>query len=218
MVKEDFSYLMSNEYLALRDGLKLNRKFVFERPLLIVGGAFAANAIFKSQEYFTDILGITVIIILYFNLWFTMNRLKSSARIISYIRLFHEGKFKELWFGCENSLVEYRKWCLNNVEKFKKIKSDYSKKKQYDSGRFCGPIFSFHLVMILIIMFTVILSKCQDSITNHLIEMYCSFSLYILILILSFKFWIPKIIRNSILAETEIWEEIMENLKVIKTK
>ena len=110
---------MSDEYRVLREELKINRQFIFERPLLIIGGALASKAMLGFTEPFSDLLIVFVILLLTFNLWFTMNRLTSSARIIGYIHLVHEGEFRENWKGWENSLSMYRDWCIENNDNAK---------------------------------------------------------------------------------------------------
>jgi len=44
------------------------------------------------------------------DLWFTVNRLQSAARIASYISLFLEPEGKLNWIGWENSLRAHRIW------------------------------------------------------------------------------------------------------------
>ena len=132
--------LLSNEFNALREELRINRKFIFERPLLIVGGAYAANALFKSTSPNSEFLGLIVVFILFYNLWFTINRLKSSARIIGFIKIFHESEYKYSWIGWESSLIKYRNYCKNNKEKINSIRKKYLNMEQYDTRRFYSPI------------------------------------------------------------------------------
>jgi len=88
--------IADQEYSFLREELDMNRRFVFERPLLIVGAALAAAVPLADKRAFF-LLPLPFLAVLLFNLWFTINRLQSSARIIGYIQLVHEGE--KNWIG-----------------------------------------------------------------------------------------------------------------------
>ena len=97
------------EYKSLRQEHENNRKFIFERPLLIVGATFA-SAMTVADKGFLVLLPIPFLALLLFNLWFTHNRAESSARIVSYLQLVHEGVCPVNWIGWENSVRLYRQW------------------------------------------------------------------------------------------------------------
>jgi hypothetical protein len=105
------THVVQEEYNFLRTELETNKKFVFERPLLIIGTGMAALGTLYDVK--AILLGpIPFLTILYFNLWFTENRLKSSARIVAYLQLVHETK-QLVTPGWESALRAYRR---TNVE------------------------------------------------------------------------------------------------------
>jgi len=129
--------LIPDEHKFLRTELETNKKFVFERPLLIVGTGMAVlgtlydvNAILFGP--------IPFLAILYFNLWFTQNRLRSSARIIAYLQLVHEAK-ELISPGWESALREYRE------ARTKEAKHKQAVDTKYDNLEFYSPIFHFHV-------------------------------------------------------------------------
>ena len=94
------------EYESLRNELNENRRYVFERPLII----FTAACIFfdyVSKTEYAMLFPCLIILLLLFNLHFTANRLFSNARIIAYVRLFIEKKHPK-HFGWETFLEAYR--------------------------------------------------------------------------------------------------------------
>lgn len=74
--------MFEKEYETLRQELSDNKKYVFERPLLIITAAFIFSD-FVLETPFAMLFPILVIYLLLFNLKFTRNRLNSSARIVS---------------------------------------------------------------------------------------------------------------------------------------
>ena len=127
----------SDEYHFLRTELETNKKFVFERPLFIIATGMAIlGALYEAKVII--LAPIPFLAILYFNLWFTQNRLKSSARIVAYLQLVHETKHLKTP-GWESVLRIYRKTkiALSNDEL--KVDTDY------DNIGFYSPIFHFHV-------------------------------------------------------------------------
>ncbi|MCG8459848.1 MAG: hypothetical protein MI919_26510 [Holophagales bacterium] len=96
------------EYQSLRQELLESKRYVFERPLLIAAAGIAALGAFKDVQAAPVPLVITGLLL--FNLWFTVNRLRSSSRIVAYIHLQLEGQPLAPWCGWETSLRLYRKW------------------------------------------------------------------------------------------------------------
>ena|SRR5260370_5149930 len=138
------------EYRFLRQEHEANRKFVFERPLIIVAGTLAA-ALGLSEKGILGLLPIPFLSVLAFNLWFTFNRIESSARIVAYLSLVHEGPSPVLhWVGWENALRAYRQW-LFRVRAGDEERPSQTSIDQFDSMRFYGPIYLFHLVLGLIV-------------------------------------------------------------------
>jgi hypothetical protein len=143
------SDIRGEEYRFLRQELEMNRKFVFERPLLIVTATLTA-AITLTQRELLGVLSLPFLALLAFNLWFTFNRLESSARIVAYIQLVHESdKFSAVRW--ETALRAYRQWCFL-VKKGKAESPEITPEiRQYDSMAYYGPIFYFHLFLAVLV-------------------------------------------------------------------
>jgi hypothetical protein len=134
----------------LRAEVAANKKLVFERALLIAGAALAATLLPKDAKGI-ELLGIPAMGALAFNLWFTVNRLTSSSRIIAYVQLFHESKNDLTWVGWENALRLYRVWRARCGEEKSKTEEQYEEITQYDNLSFYKPILALHLAMAVAI-------------------------------------------------------------------
>jgi hypothetical protein len=155
--KEQFKI---EEYKALRQEHENNRKFIFERPLIIVLGMTAAFFGVKNgegMEDFVQLIPSLFLAILAFNLWFTYNRMISSARIVTYIRLFHENKQNNYLIRWENRLHDFRVWTVSNR---KKIKVFQREAKLTSSMEFYIQIFVFHVIVGIFFLIIVFL-KCE---------------------------------------------------------
>ena len=73
------------EYDALRRELDEGKKYVFERPLLLITLGIASARFAEKEQY---IIGISPMLIglLFFNLWFTANRIQSMSRNITLLQ------------------------------------------------------------------------------------------------------------------------------------
>lgn len=96
------------EYDTLRQELLEAKRYVFERPLAILALAVAAIQFFDKPQ--AVVIPVAVAFVTLFNLWFTVNRLQSAARIAAYIQLVLEGPERYQWVGWEKSLRAYRIW------------------------------------------------------------------------------------------------------------
>lgn len=101
--------LYVEEYKALQEEHRNNRKLIFERPMLIVGvGGIVAQCAGKPE--FAEIVLAAALFTLAYNLWFTWNRLQSDGRIVAYIQLVLEPWSRYEWIGWESALVRYRNY------------------------------------------------------------------------------------------------------------
>lgn len=135
------------EHKYLRAEIESNKKLIFERALLIAGAAFAANLVPKNTIG-VELLGPPSMLALAFNLWFTVNRLKSNARIIAYIQLFHESSKKLTWIGWENAIRLYRHWNIVCPKKMEEAKMKFDDIIEYDNLTFYKPIFLLHIALV----------------------------------------------------------------------
>ncbi|MCX6322346.1 MAG: hypothetical protein NTX93_11180 [Bacteroidia bacterium] len=130
--------MFEKEYETLRQELNENRKYVFERPLLIITAALVFFE-YIAKTPFIMLFPNIIIFLLLFNLKFTSNRLNSSARIVSYIRLFIEKKDPSN-YRWESFLSKYRE--------------DRNKK----GLRYYPTIYWFHILTVLIfVLFEILL-------------------------------------------------------------
>lgn len=133
--------VMLEEYKVLRQELEMNRKFVFERPLLIVGATLAG-----ALSPRVGLLPIPFLGVLLFNLWFTFNRLWSSARIVAYIQLVHEGTNELDWIGWENALRKFRSTAFRLDQASGRGGKSKETPDSYDPMGYYGPLFYFHFI------------------------------------------------------------------------
>jgi hypothetical protein len=147
---------MHEEHRQLRQELNVNRRFVFERPIVIAGVGLAGYA-GLADKLDLRLLPVPILALLLFNLWFTYNRLLSNARIISYIQLVHDPTGSRSWVGWETALHHYRTWFACNREAWSEAQKESS--PQRDSMGFYTPIFRFHLSIGTIFCIFVVLSR-----------------------------------------------------------
>ena len=95
------------EYEMLREELSESKRYVFERPIALVVIAGVLLGVERTELF--PFLPPIVVAVLTFNLWFTINRLESGARIVGYLSVCHEPRGIGRWIGWENSLELYRK-------------------------------------------------------------------------------------------------------------
>jgi hypothetical protein len=128
------------EYETLRQELNENKKYIFERPLVIITAAFVIFG-YASDQDFIMLFPPVIIFLLLFNLKFTSNRLNSSARIVAYISLFIEKRNSEN-FQWESFLSEYRLRVKDN---------DTKNEKDNEEGlRYYPLIYWFHIISALL--------------------------------------------------------------------
>ncbi len=207
------SDIRTEEYKFLRQEHENNRKFVFERPLVIVGGTIATGFAF-AEKGILGLLPLPFLLILWFNLWFTHNRLQSSSRIVAYIQLIHETNQNVPWIGWENALREYRNW-IHREEKYHKSLS-IDDIKQSDNMTFYKPIFYFHLINGII--FTIIFLMQSEQIkrlSESRVQLGDIFYLTIniialIIFILGFIPYAPKKLKNETERKRHIWKDILK--------
>lgn len=211
------------EYRCLREEHLRNRGYIFERPLLILSiVAFVAQYLIQSNELY-DIQGQytlaplvklvmfpILIVILYFNLSFISERIKSDSRLVAYTQLFHEDDLAP-WVGWETSLRHYRKWMklnMRNVEK--RLRNQIENESVFHIGWFYPKIYYFH------IFFTIILSCIWCFVAYQVNKI-----LLVVILIISFFFLYLFVrlhnskLENQLERERAIWHLVfMESWKV----
>lgn len=154
---------IAHEYDTLRGELLQNKKYVFERPLLIVTAAGVA-AVQLSGNPLALLLPFLLIVILLINLWFTVNRLRSMARIAAYIDLVLEGN-PNAWIGWERSLRKHRIWTKqHSLQERRTALSKYAKDEAIpDALMFYGPLLLLHVVMVIMALSISVLTLAAKS-------------------------------------------------------
>lgn len=147
--------LISAEYSSLRDELLRDKQYIFERPLLIITAAGIASVQLSGQPSVV-FLPLLLAILLLSNLWFTVNRLRSGARIAAYIAVVLEPGSCAKWIGWENSLRLYRIWTkVKNAEEQRNETEKYMNRQAIpDAMMFYPPLWLLHLVMALVALGT----------------------------------------------------------------
>ena len=151
------SEIRIQEYATLREELLQNKKFVFERPLLIITAAGVA-AVQLSDKPTVLLLPVLLITTLLINLWFTVNRLRSMARIAAYIAVVLEAA-PHLWIGWENALRKQRIWRKSH---FRKIRKDILAKHLEDDA--VSDSMNFYWILFLLHAATVLIAFSASSI------------------------------------------------------
>lgn len=157
----------SGEYQSLRTELIDGRKFVFERPILIVMAAIAAFEF--TGNFVINFVPAVLVLLLIFNLWFTFNRYRSLARISAYINVVLEGDFPVKWIGWETFLRYHRMWQqeigIRKTESLALQSEHYNKQAATSGMMFYHAIYKFHKVIIISSIFVSFL-LCYINITS----------------------------------------------------
>ena len=202
---------MQEEYNSLRSELETNKKFVFERPLLIIGTGMAVLGTLYDVD--AILLGpIPFLAILYFNLWFTENRLRSSARIVAYLQLVHETK-ELISPGWESALRNYRKM------KFGKSADQPQVDTDFENLGFYSPIFHFHVWLGSFVAAAMIFGALVSN-WSTLNELFISLSILnglsiLVYVVASFKFPV-KHVRSEIERDRSRWCRVLESSTEVK--
>ncbi|MCJ7481870.1 MAG: hypothetical protein MUO31_02785 [Thermodesulfovibrionales bacterium] len=197
-------YSEEKEYETLRAELLGGKKYVFERPILIITAALASFQLLEKDH--AIYLAPIVIWLLSFNLWFSVNRMGSIARIAAYIQLVLEDGDSQ-WFGWETSLRKYRKWLKNGNLNVKNIQINDD--SVYDNLGYYPVIFYVHvfaiwLSTVLIIAYAVVSSSiltgiiaCISLISSGIFTIYALKNS-------------PRIIRPQIEQNRQIWKNVFK--------
>ena len=205
--------LMIEEYKVLRQEHENNRKFVFERPLILLATLLAAVANFKEPPSLAqEVLPLIFLTGLWFNLWFTYGRMISSSRIVAYIQVVIEGSSVK-WIGWESALTAFREWQYKVKEKIETepvVPTD-----QIDGNGIYVYVFYFHLVSG--VLFSVVsLSRsewiqricCGVATSTDWIWLLCHVASQTLFLLGSLQFR-PSKARPAIRFYSAVWQRIL---------
>lgn len=200
------------EYESLRNEMLLNKQHIFERPLLIIGAAGVAASQLQGESliYF---LPAALIAFLWLNVQFTSDRIRSTARIVAYISVFHEtNRFK--WVGWENALREYRSWENKNKKKRQEIiESSRTKSDRPKALVFYPSVYWIHIIPAF---FCLIATAGVLFIKNENIGRIAAVvtgALFISFVIATWKYN-PNVMSSSIEEQREMWHAVFDDLPV----
>ena len=186
MLDKNHGITMSLEYQSLREELKENKKYVFERPILTIVAIFA-GAQFIDKHYLA-ILPVVAILLFLFNFWFTVNRLRSSTRIIAYIQTILEGDSKENWIGWETFLREQRVWLKKPLEKRKQLIKIHTQTNAIPHALFYyPPIYYFHLLAVIVAFVFSIVFVLKSATVENIVAFIASIISTIIFIVYSIK-------------------------------
>lgn len=205
----------SEEYRSLLEEHRMNRVYIFERPIIILGLAGVATQYFYKSSIGQLILAALIFLLCY-NLWFVGNRLQSDARIVAYLQLVHEGELSANWFGWESALREYRRWTRFHIKKGdldNLIKSATDFDVVPDGLLFFPAIAILHTVMALVAFCAALIrwSEYRAISENAIIENVSMFAAILAMTI--FLFYAlgplyPNKLRASIENERAKWKSV----------
>lgn len=209
------------ERTFLRGELETNKKFVFERALLIAAAGFGAT-LFPDEAKGIGLLGFPIIGALAFNFWISTNRLLSSSRILAYYQLFHESVEGFNWIGWENSLRLYRIW--RKHEKFEnercQAETEFEKTSEYDHLSFYRPILALNIATAFLIAGLMSFRIWSEGplytpVGPVSVSVMCSFNLATAVV---FSVWAPltfrpKRLENAVEKELVRWKVIHESFE-----
>lgn len=158
----------ANEYATLREELLQAKRYVFERPLVIV--ALGIGFLTTLEMKYAGALALVLASLIVFNFWFTVNRLMSAARIVAYIQLALEEFAADKWIGWESSLRYYRKW-LKRDSSLANILVDKEMDKDAipDAMLHYPPIYQLHIaIMAACGLAAIILAVLSPSTVNSI--------------------------------------------------
>lgn len=192
------------EYETLREELDLNKRYVFERPILIVTVSLAA--INFGTDIWVPYIPAFITALLCFNLSFTVNRLFSSARIIAYISLVVERNHKP-YIGWENTLQLHRELAsmLGSKRIDKIIKDELVEEAVPRKGYGFYPVIYFFHVFILVVTYaSLFVNKYEPSIGMIIISGIST--TYFVFLLFRYS---TKRLRKNLLYERALMEKVL---------
>jgi hypothetical protein len=193
------------EFEALRNELLQGKRYVFERPILIITVSIAFIQFIDRQ--FAVYFPIIIIGLLSFNLWFTVNRMGSIARIVAYIQLILEDKSSK-WFGWETSLRHYRKWSKLNKNAADKIKID--DESVYDNLGYYPTIYYLHIIVTIVVFLVLTIYTVYHPESKNIIINIITLAILILFIIYAIR-KSPKKIKPQIEKNRQIWKMVFND-------
>jgi len=203
--------LRSQEYSTLREELLQAKRYVFERPLLIV--ALGVGGLTTLEIEYSAALGLVLASLILFNFRFTVNRLMSAARIVAYVQLELEKGTTESWSGWESSLRYYRKWLKQDPAAAKaEVEAAMDKQAVPDAMLHYPPIYQLHMALMAA---ATVGSVAVTVVAPSIVNIICSVG----VLALAANFgaasnrYRPSVISALIERNRVIWSRVFEYMR-----
>ncbi|TAL69962.1 MAG: hypothetical protein EPN82_04925 [Bacteroidetes bacterium] len=204
-------FQIDKEYETLRTELFKVRQYIFERPIIIITGSIALIQLIEKQ--YSIYLPIIIIGLLLFNLWFTVNRWRSMARILAYIQIVLENEDSN-WYGWETSLRYFRKWIKHKNINVNKI--IINKEKDIGYAGYFPIIYFVHIFLTICVSIVLfIYTLLNDEMLNLIVLIITLICLFIF-LIYAFNVS-PKKIRPNVERNRIVWIEVFEHWEELDT-
>ncbi len=199
------------EYSTLRNELLQNKNYIFERPLVII--TVVGIASLKLAEPSLAFLPVVLAFTLLSNLWFTVNRLQSNARIIAYIATVLEPSSKIKWIGWENSLRIHRNWKKAKTfeEREQKIQKYINLDAIPDAMMFYPALWWLHLVTVVIALGSSGLSLINNLNWLSVIAFISTFAVSCVFVLYCFGHGLPNKMRGLIEIQMATWKAVFED-------
>ena len=204
-----------DEYKTLREELLQARKYVFERPLLII--AIGIGGLKVLEGSYVAALPPIVAGLLVFNFGFTATRLMSAARIVAYIQLeLEEGKHGP-WIGWESCLRWYRIWIKKDPDKkIAAIDDETDKDAIPDALMYYSPLYRLHIALIcLTVISSIAILVFSESLVAWLVNLAC-FGLTLFFARKCYRYtkaFHPDAMKALIERERVIWHYALEYMR-----
>ena len=203
------------EYESLRQEITQNKKYVFERPLFLIGATGLAASQLTNNPI-ALLLPALLVSLLLVNLWFTVNRLRSTARIVAYIGLIIESEHDN-WMGWENSLRKYREWIKGE---FKEDKAEFieaidGKVRKTDAMWYYHILLWLHLIPVIVGTIASIFYAYLKFETLEIIGLCLTLPLSFIFFFACIKPFHPKHMGKLIATQRQIWKKVQNVDKAI---
>jgi hypothetical protein len=200
------------EYTTLRGEFDQSRKYVFERPLLIVGVGITLMTT-KTEPVTAVVLPALMTGLLLFNFWFTVNRLISSARVVAYILLVLEPGAPLPWAGWETSLRKYRVWRTTTPNAQGIIDERMKDRDVPDSLMYYGPIFWLHGALVVFSAIIAVRFTYEDPKPVNIIAVCVTMIAVVAFTIYAIR-WPPSRMQTMIERNVIIWGLVLGGTSV----
>jgi len=132
------------EYESLRDELSNEKRYLFERPIILFFGLIALE--FLHQSKITIYLPALIGLLFAYSYFFSISRIFNMMRIVAYLQVVHEQSYLDIFVGWESHL-DFQRQYLKEA-KYSSRGEHWKEQKSFANG-----ILGMHLVLLIIASF-----------------------------------------------------------------